>query len=163
MQGPKCQKEGQVCLFPPGNILLKLLVSSTLWEAPLICTNLSTHGLVCARPQNQAVRRSAPASSSSSSASPPSAATSSSTSSSSSSFSSSSSSAASFPSNTSQPNGALTARILRCYHAGACARGNQCLQNRTGVRTHPLPPGAMRARGATPPPPLRRRSPVGPF
>ena len=89
MQGPKCQKEGQVCLFPPGKIFLKFLVSSSQWETPLICANLSTLGLVCARPQNQAVRRSATAE-------------------------------------------ALSAKVLRCYHAGACARGNQCFQNRTG-------------------------------
>ena len=123
-QGPKCQQEGQVCLFPPGNILLKFLVSSPLWEAPMICTNLSSRGLVCARSQNQAGRRSSTASFSSSFPSALSAAKSSSLSSSSS-PSSSPSPTASFPSNTSQPKEALTAKFLRCYHAGACARGNQ--------------------------------------
>jgi hypothetical protein len=88
-QGPNCSHEGVTCLFPSGYILIQALVQNT-WGSPMYCTNLSTHGLVCARPQSEGdSRRSA-------------------------------------------VETTKVASILRCYSAGACAKNNHCLQNRTG-------------------------------
>ena len=51
-QGPMCTTENEVCMFPPGIIPAKSLLQID-WGPPMMCKNILTSGLVCARAQNQ--------------------------------------------------------------------------------------------------------------